>query len=99
MVFLQFRISLYQTIFDLTFYFKTCIISKVQRTKTKHGFRQLGLIGNLVNTQSHRDCRQIFMGPTGYGPIAYHECMMVNDKLNQQNFIQLATEVLQLKKR
>ena len=75
-----------------------CFIYKVQRTNTKNSYRQLGLIGNLVNTQSHSDCRQILNNPASIGN-AYEDCMIANDKLNQQNFIRLATEVLQLKKR
>ena len=92
----------YQTnayhISDLSFSFQSCFIYKVRRTKTKNGYRQLGLIGNSVNTQSHADCRQIFWSPVGDGN-PYHECMMANDKLNHQNIIQLATEVLKLRKR
>ena len=59
-----------------------CFIYQVQRTNTKNSYRQLGLIGNLVNTQSRSDCRQILNNPASIGN-AYEECMIANDKLNQ----------------
>ena len=79
--------------FYFSFSFKTCFICKVQRTKTKNGYRQLGLIGNSISTHSYSNCRHFPRNP------AFHNCMITNDELNKQNIIQLATEVHQLKKR
>ena len=72
-------------------------------TKTKNGYRQLGHIGNLISTHSYANCRQVFLQVLDDGGVAFHNCIITNDKLNRQNIIQLAknlaTEVLQLKKR
>ena len=67
--------------------------------KLQNGYRQLGLIGSFVNTNSYRDCGPAQNKPGGGILNKFIQCIEVNDKVGQQNDIQLATKVLELTKR
>ena len=79
---------------DSSLYLKF-ITEKGKEIKPQNGYRQLGLIGSFVSTHSYRDCKP----PKTCGCSDVDECLNANDKVSQQNYIQLATKVHQLTKR
>lgn len=74
---------------------KTTIVCTVQEKNSKNGYRQLGPIGNLPTTHSYGDCRSLLH----IGGAPYHNCLLANAKMDQQNIIALTTKVLELTKR
>ena len=79
---------------------KTIIICEVEGSKAQTGYRQLGLIGNIVSTHSYRDCTPVLTHRNWFKTLVnYHNCMVTNAKTDQQNINALTAKLLELTKR